>query len=52
MSPTPEPFRLTVPDADIEDLKARLARTRLPDRAPGAEWAYGPDPDYLARLIE
>jgi len=51
MPAKPEPFRLNVPEADIDDLKARLARTRLPDRAPGPDWAFGTDPDYLAKLI-
>ena len=31
---TPKPFALEIPQVDIEDLKARLARTRLPDQAP------------------
>jgi len=51
MTATPELFRLHVPDADIEDLKARLVRTRLPDRAPGPDWAFGTDPGYLSRLV-
>ena len=28
--PVPTPFRLRVPDADIDDLRTRLARTRWP----------------------
>lgn len=51
MTASPRPFRLEVPASQIEDLKSRLERVRLPDRAPGAAWAYGTDPDYLARLI-
>jgi len=39
MTATPAPFHLHVPDADIEDLRARLARARLPDRTPGEAWA-------------
>ena len=31
MAPVPQPFTLHVLDADLDDLKARLARTRLPD---------------------
>jgi len=31
----PTPFTLNVPDADIADLRERLARTRFPDAAPG-----------------
>ena len=52
MAATPRPFKLSVPDADIADLKARLARTRFPDRAPGAAWAYGADPAYVRALCE
>ena len=48
---TPIPFTLNIPEADIEDLKARLTRTRLPDQAPGAPWAYGTDLAAGARLV-
>ncbi len=47
----PRPFTLHVPDVDLADLQARLARTRLPDQAPDAPWAYGTDIAYLAQLI-
>ncbi len=47
-----EPFTLAVPDADIADLRERLGRTRFPDTAPGAPWAYGTDPAYLRDLVE
>ncbi len=47
----PTPFSLAVPDADIADLKSRLARTRFPDQSPDAPWAYGTDVDYLRRLV-
>jgi microsomal epoxide hydrolase len=47
----PRPFTLHVPDTDLADLQARLARTRLPDQAPDAPWAYGTDVNYLAELL-
>jgi pimeloyl-ACP methyl ester carboxylesterase len=47
----PTPFALHVPDADIADLRARLARTRFPDQAPDASWAYGTDVAYLRDLV-
>src|SRR5256885_7300481 len=47
----PESFTLTVPDHAIADLRERLARTRYPDQAPGAPWAYGTDVGYLQRLV-
>ena len=50
---TPTPFTLHVPEADITDLRERLARTRLPDEPPGlAPWTSGTDRTYLAGLIE
>src|SRR4029077_11006003 len=48
---TPTPFSLEIPQADIEDLKTRLTRTRLPDQAPDAPWAYGTDLSYMRDLI-
>ena len=46
------PFTLHIPDADIADLRARLARTRWPDAAPGEPWAYGTSVDYLRGLVD
>lgn len=51
MSLSLEPFSLSVPDAAIADLRERLARTRFPDQAPDAPWAYGTDVDYLRELV-
>ncbi|MSP29052.1 MAG: epoxide hydrolase [Acetobacteraceae bacterium] len=48
---TSRPFHLHVDDAAIADLRDRLARTRLPDQAPDAPWAYGTDVGYLRDLI-
>lgn len=48
---TPRSFRLNVPDADIADLRDRLARTRFPDQAPDAPWAYGTDLGYMRDLV-
>jgi len=48
----PKPFTLNIPEAEIADLDERLARTRLPDQAPGEPWAYGTDVDYLRELVE
>ncbi|MEZ5651618.1 MAG: epoxide hydrolase [Burkholderiaceae bacterium] len=47
----PEPFTLHVDDAAITDLRERLARTRLPDQAPGDPWAYGTSVQALADLV-
>jgi len=48
----PEPFELRVPDADIADLRKRLAFTRFPDQIPAPPWTYGTDVGYLRQLIE
>ena len=47
----PTPFRSQVSDEAISDLRARLARTRFPDQAPEAPWAYGTDSTYLRDLV-
>ena len=47
----PQAFTLNIADADIADLRERLARTRFPDQAPGAPWAYGTDLGWMQRLV-
>jgi len=49
---TIDPFRIDVPQADLDDLHDRLARTRWPDELPGAGWAYGVPVGYLKGLAE
>ena len=46
------PFRVEVPEAVLEDLRDRLARTRWPDQIPGSGWDYGTDLAYLQELCE
>jgi microsomal epoxide hydrolase len=48
----PQPFTLHVADAEVEDLRDRLARARFPDSAPGDPWAYGTSVDYLRGLVD
>lgn len=48
----PTPFRVAVPDAVLDDLKARLANTRWPDAPAEAGWAYGANLEYMKRLVE
>lgn len=38
---TPEPFHITIPQSELDDLSGRLARTRWPDELPGSGWDYG-----------
>ena len=44
------PFRIAVPQAAVDDLKDRIARTRWPDEGPGAGWTRGVPGDYLKEL--
>jgi len=37
----PEAFALKIADEANADLRERLARTRLPDQAPGDPWTHG-----------
>src|SRR5882724_8614621 len=46
------PFRVGVPDAILDDLRDRLARTRWPDDPPGGGWDYGTEPRYLRELCD
>ena len=47
---TIRPFRIDIPEADLDDLRDRLARTRWPDELPGAGWTYGVPLGYLKEL--
>ena len=46
------PFRIDVPEAWLDDLRDRLARTRWPDELPGAGWSGGVPLGYLRELAE
>ncbi|HEY7758001.1 MAG TPA: epoxide hydrolase [Burkholderiales bacterium] len=53
MEPTsPRPYRLAVPDSVLDDLRQRLARTRLPDEPPLAPWSTGTSVEYLRGLLD
>lgn len=45
------PFSIKVPDAALEDLRARLAATRLPDQLAGVSWEYGADRAWIEELL-
>jgi epoxide hydrolase len=45
-----ELFRIVVPEADLTDLKSRLAATRWPDQLPSEPWARGVPVGYLKEL--
>lgn len=46
------PFRIDIAQADLDDLKARLRRARLPDQLEGSGWDYGTDLDFLRHFID
>ncbi|MGZ6176173.1 MAG: epoxide hydrolase N-terminal domain-containing protein, partial [Candidatus Binataceae bacterium] len=46
----PKPFTLNVPETDIAELRARLARTRWPDEPPLAPWSTGASLTYMKSL--
>ena len=48
----PEPFTIDVADEIVDDLRARIRRTRWPDQVPGVGWDQGTELDYLRRTLE
>src|SRR4030095_8481937 len=44
------PFRVDVPQAELDDLRDRLARTRWPDDYEGVGWDYGTDLTTMKEL--
>ena len=50
MSAEMTPFLIDVPQADLDDLRDRLARTRWPDQLPEVGWDYGIPLDYVRKL--
>jgi epoxide hydrolase len=49
---TIRPFTLDLPQAQLDDLHARLANTRWPDELPGVGWSRGVPVGYLKELAE
>lgn len=47
-----KPFRIEVPQPDIDDLRQRLRNTRWPDELPGVGWQYGAPLGYIKELAE
>jgi microsomal epoxide hydrolase len=45
-----EPFRIAVPDADVEDLRRRIRAARWPDQMSDSGWSYGTNLDELQPL--
>jgi pimeloyl-ACP methyl ester carboxylesterase len=47
-----KPFRIEIPQADLDDMDRRLAATRWPAELPGAAWERGVPVGYLRELAE
>lgn len=47
-----KPFTISIPQADLDDLRERLARTRWPDELPGVGWSRGVPLGYLKELAK
>jgi pimeloyl-ACP methyl ester carboxylesterase len=47
-----KPFRIDIPEADLEDLKSRLENTRWPDELANVGWERGVPLGYLKDLAE
>jgi pimeloyl-ACP methyl ester carboxylesterase len=47
----PEPFEIAVSDAEVDDLRLRLARTRWADDFANADWRYGVERHWLEDMV-
>jgi epoxide hydrolase len=47
-----QPFRIEVPQADLDHLQDRLGNTRWPEKLPGIGWERGVPSSYLQELTE
>ncbi len=51
MTDAVQPFRIAIPEADLDDLRARLARTRLPEKETPDDWSQGIPLSYVRELV-
>ncbi|RKQ90950.1 pimeloyl-ACP methyl ester carboxylesterase [Solirubrobacter pauli] len=49
---TIEPFEIDIPQAALDDLQDRLARTRFAAEWPGADWTQGAPVSYLRSMVD
>ncbi|GAA2354301.1 epoxide hydrolase [Streptomyces cuspidosporus] len=52
MSDELRPFRIDIPQSDLDDLRERLARTRWPRQLPGEGWSRGVPLAHLKELAD
>jgi len=48
----PQPFKIAVADAVLDDLNQRLRNARFPHALPGSGWKLGADIDFMRRLVD
>ncbi|TFG96339.1 MAG: epoxide hydrolase, partial [Myxococcales bacterium] len=46
-----EPFRIEIPEAELDDLRERLRRTRWAPDFANEDWRYGTQGSYLRELV-
>ncbi|MFT4041343.1 MAG: epoxide hydrolase [Thermomicrobiales bacterium] len=51
-APEIRPYHLAIPQAALDDLNDRLARTRWPETGPVLDWSYGPPLAYMRDLVD
>ncbi|MBD0382195.1 epoxide hydrolase [Paenibacillus sp. WST5] len=49
---TIRPFRVDIPQTELDSLKERLAMTRWPDELPGVGWNYGAPLGFVREIAE
>ena len=47
-----QPFKITVPEAELANLRARLAAARFPDELKGVGWDYGTNIAWLRTFVD
>ncbi len=53
MSETVDPFRIAIPQADLDDLQDRLRRTRWPQEiGDNSQWQAGTNLAYMRELVD
>jgi pimeloyl-ACP methyl ester carboxylesterase len=51
-TPDLRPYRVDIPQSDLDDLAGRLSRTRFPDELSDAGWSYGVPLGYVRELVD
>ena len=46
-----EPYKIAIADAELDDMRFRLARTRWADDLGNADWRYGVERGWLEEMV-